>query len=83
MPDLFLIDGGKPQLGAALAVVNRLGVDADVIALAKGEERVFLANGDSLVPAQGSPERHLLQSIRDEVHRRAISHHRKRRDVLR
>lgn len=83
MPDLFLIDGGKPQLGAALAVVGRLGVDADVIALAKGEERVFLANGDSLVPAQGSPERHLLQSIRDEVHRRAISHHRKRRDVLR
>jgi excinuclease ABC subunit C len=83
LPDLLLIDGGKPQLGAALEVVERLKAEVEVIALAKGEERVFLANGGSLVPEEGTPERHLLQSIRDEVHRRAVSHHRKRRDALR
>jgi excinuclease ABC subunit C len=83
LPDLLLIDGGKPQLGAALEVVKRLKAGVEVVALAKGEERVFLADGDSLVPEEGSPERHLLQSIRDEVHRRAVSHHRQRRDSLR
>lgn len=81
-PDLLLIDGGKPQLASALEVVKRLGVESDVIALAKGEERVYLPDSTSLVPLEGSPELHLLQNVRDEAHRRAISHHRKRREAL-
>lgn len=81
-PDLLLIDGGRPQLGAAMAVMRRLGIDVDVIALAKEEERVFLEKGGSLVPAKGSPLRHLLQNVRDEAHRRARAHHRRRREKI-
>jgi excinuclease ABC subunit C len=81
-PDLLLIDGGLPQLGAALQVKKELGLTCDLLALAKGEERVFLEDGSSLVPAEGSMPRHLLQNIRDEVHRRAVSHHRRRREKL-
>lgn len=81
-PDLLLIDGGLPQLGAALQVRNELGLTCDLLALAKGEERVFLEDGSSQVLAKGTMPRHLLQNIRDEVHRRAISHHRRRREKL-
>ena len=52
------------------------------MALAKEEERIFLEDGSSLVPEAGTLLRHLLQNIRDEVHRRAISLHRKRREKI-
>jgi len=81
-PDLLVIDGGQPQLGVALAVRESLEIDVDVVALAKGEERVYLADGRSLVLAEGSAERFLLQNVRDEVHRRAVTHHRKRREQV-
>jgi excinuclease ABC subunit C len=81
-PDLLLIDGGLPQLGAALQVKKELGLTSDLLALAKGEERVFLEDGSSQVLAKGTMPRHLLQNIRDEVHRRAVSHHRRRREKL-
>jgi excinuclease ABC subunit C len=81
-PDLLLIDGGLPQLAAARQVKNRLGLPCDLAALAKGEERVFMEDGDSLVLELGTLPRHLLQNIRDEVHRRAIAHHRKRREKI-
>lgn len=79
-PDLLLIDGGKPQLGAALAVKRALHLPFDCIALAKEEERVFTEDGRSLVFPADSPLRFLLQNIRDEVHRRAVTHHRRRRE---
>jgi excinuclease ABC subunit C len=81
-PDLLLIDGGKPQLGAALEIKEKLGITSDVAALAKKEERVYLENGDSVLFPEDSPERFLLQNIRDEVHRRAVTHHRKRREKI-
>lgn len=79
-PDLLMIDGGKPQLSAALEIKEKLGITSDIIALAKKEERIFLEQGDSVLFPEDSPERFLLQNIRDEVHRRAVTHHRKRRE---
>ena len=78
-PDLILIDGGADQLKAAMEVKARLGFRADLISLAKKEERVFSENGVTLVFPEGSPLRFILQNIRDEAHRRAVTHHRKRR----
>ena len=83
LPDLLLIDGGLPQLGTARQVKARFGLSCDLLALAKGEERVFLEDGTSQVSDQpGTLARHLLQNVRDEVHRRAIGHHRRRREKL-
>jgi excinuclease ABC subunit C len=81
-PDLLLIDGGLPQLAAALEVKKKLGLPSDLLALAKGEERLFLEDGSSQLLEPGTLMRHLLQNIRDEVHRRAITHHRRRREKL-
>jgi excinuclease ABC subunit C len=81
-PDLLLIDGGLPQLAAARQVKKKLGLRSDLLALAKGEERIFMEDGSSLVLVPGSLPRHLFQNIRDEAHRRAIVHHRRRRDKL-
>ncbi len=81
-PDLLLIDGGLPQLGAAVQVKKELGLSCDLLALAKGEERIFMEDGSSLILEPGTLPRLLLQNIRDEVHRRAISHHRRRREKL-
>lgn len=81
-PDLLLIDGGKGQLSAALEIKSKLNLKCDIAAIAKGEERIYLENGDSVVFPEDSPERFLFQNIRDEVHRRAITHHRKRREKI-
>lgn len=81
-PDLVLIDGGSGQLGVGLEVREELALDVDIIALAKEEERVYLADGSSIVFPLDAPERYLLQNVRDEAHRRAVTHHRKRRQVL-
>lgn len=81
-PDLLLIDGGRPQLTAARQVKKRLGLRSDLLALAKGEERIFMEDGSSRVLEPGSLSRHLFQNIRDEVHRRAVTHHRKRREKI-
>jgi len=82
LPDLLLIDGGLPQLGTARQVKADLGLSCDLLALAKGEERVFLEDGTSQVLQPGTLVRFLLQNVRDEVHRRAIGHHRKRREKI-
>jgi excinuclease ABC subunit C len=81
-PDLLLIDGGLPQLAAARQVKKRLGLRSDLLALAKGEERIFMEDGSSLVLVPGSLPRHIFQNIRDEAHRRAVAHHRLRREKL-
>lgn len=81
-PDLLLIDGGIPQLNTAIKVKHRLGLTSDIVSLAKREERLFLENGRSILFPDDSPEKFLFQNIRDEVHRRAIQHHRKRREKI-
>ncbi len=78
-PDLVLIDGGIDQLRVAMEVKAKLGFRADLISLAKSEERVFAETGVTAVFPTASPLRFLLQNVRDEAHRRAVTHHRKRR----
>jgi excinuclease ABC subunit C len=81
-PDLLLIDGGKGQLNAALSIKENLNIQSDIVSIAKSEERIFLETGGSILFPEDSPERFLFQNIRDEVHRRAITHHRKRRQKI-
>jgi excinuclease ABC subunit C len=85
-PDLLLIDGGKGQLTEAKAVMADLQLDIDILGIAKGPERrpgeesLFLVGraGEVVLPPD-SPALHLLQQVRDEAHRFAITGHRQRR----
>ncbi len=81
VPGLVVIDGGKGQLGAALDVMRDLGLrDVPVCGLAKREEEVFVADVfDPIVLPRDSEALYLLQRIRDEAHRFAITYHRKLR----
>jgi excinuclease ABC subunit C len=81
-PNLVVIDGGKGQLSAALAAMQELDLPrVAVIALAKRIEEVFVpGRSDPIVLPEHSPGLHLLQRIRDEAHRFAITFHRQRRD---
>jgi len=80
-PDLMIIDGGKPQLGAALAALLESGYDElPVAALAKREEELFVPGWEEPVrlPA-GSSSLYLVKRIRDEAHRSAVTYHRELR----
>ncbi|HEX6964499.1 MAG TPA: excinuclease ABC subunit UvrC [Gemmatimonadaceae bacterium] len=81
LPDLVVIDGGKGQLGAALAALETLGLGTlPLISLAKREEEVFFpGQSESLRLSRRSPGLKLLQRARDEAHRFAITYNRKRR----
>ncbi len=82
LPDLLIVDGGRGQLGVAVEVLESFGLRdrVAVAALAKREEAVFLPDraGPVRLPP-GSQGLFLLQRIRDEAHRFAVSHHRLRR----
>ncbi len=81
-PGLVVIDGGKGQLGAALAGMADAGVEGvPAVGLAKRQEEVFLpGRPDPLLLPEGSAGLRLLQQVRDEAHRFALRHHRSRRD---
>ena len=81
MPDLIIIDGGKGQLNASIPLIRTVGVtDVPVISLAKRIEEVFVeGQSESIILSHHSPELQLLQQIRDEAHRFAITYHRKLR----
>jgi len=81
-PNLVVIDGGKGQLSAALAAMQAYDLPrVAVIALAKRVEEVFLpGRADPVVLAEHAPGLQLLQRVRDEAHRFAITFHRLRRD---
>lgn len=80
LPGLVIIDGGKGQLSAALAVLRGLGLDIPTVGLAKEHEHIFRAGeGEPLVLPKSSPALFLVQRIRDEAHRFAITYHRKLR----
>ena len=77
VPDLIIIDGGKGQLHAALPIIRDAGCEAPVISLAKRIEEVFVeGSSESIILSHHTPELQLLQSIRDEAHRFAITYHR-------
>lgn len=84
LPDLVLIDGGALQLAAARRALSELGLSTPVAALAKRLEEVYLPDGSRpLQLGEGHPVRLLLQRIRDEAHRLAVSRHRRRRKARR
>ncbi len=76
-PDLIVVDGGKPQLTAALAAAEDLGVKVTIVSLAKREEELFVPEWDEPVTLPtGSSSLYLVKRIRDEAHRFAIEYHR-------
>jgi excinuclease ABC subunit C len=90
LPDLLLIDGGAGQLAQALAVLDELAVrGVALVGVAKGEQRragheaLVFPDGRELRPGGDSPGLQLIQQIRDEAHRFAITGHRGRRQKAR
>lgn len=90
-PDVLLIDGGKGQVAQALDVLRELGLTGiEVVGVAKGpsrrvgEETLVLGDsGRELEPGPDSPALHLIDAVRDEAHRFAITGHRRRREKAR
>lgn len=80
-PNLFVVDGGAPQVAAAAGVLDELGItDIAVIGLAKRLEQVWLpGQRDPVILSRGSEALYLLQRVRDEAHRSAIGFHRTKR----
>jgi excinuclease ABC subunit C len=80
-PNLFVVDGGAPQVNAAAAVLDELGVvDVAVVGLAKRLEEVWVpSEPDPVIMPRNSEGLYLLQRVRDEAHRFAISYHRSKR----
>ena len=95
LPDLFIIDGGRGQLGAAIAARDNLGIKCEIVSLAKirpikgkklnaeernKPERLFRADSEESIPLEPSaPATLLVTRIRDEAHRHVITFHRNRR----
>src|SRR3546814_15880761 len=77
-PGLVVVDGGPPQVAAAVAALKELGIDdIAVCGLAKRLEEVWVPDeGDPVILPRSSAGLYLLQRIRDEAHRFAITHHR-------
>ncbi len=80
LPGLVIIDGGKGQLSAALAAARDMGVDVPMVGLAKEFEHIFRpGESEPLILPRNSQALFLVQRIRDEAHRFAITYHRKLR----
>lgn len=80
LPDLVVVDGGKGQVNAAFAVLDGAGLDIPVIGLAKRLEEIFMPHArDPFNLPKTSPALKLLQQLRDEAHRFAVTYHRKLR----
>ncbi|MDQ8936149.1 excinuclease ABC subunit UvrC [Acinetobacter rudis] len=89
LPDLLLIDGGKGQLHMAMEVMQTLGLDAYMVGVSKGEgrkpglETLHFTDGTKIQLAEDHKALHLIQQVRDEAHRFAITRHRAKRDKRR
>jgi excinuclease ABC subunit C len=83
LPDLVVIDGGKGQLSSAQVILEEIGLTAlPVISLAKREEEIFVpGRSDSIMLKRRSPALRMLQQMRDEAHRFAITFQRQRRSM--
>lgn len=82
LPDLIMVDGGKPQLSAARKALSALGLtDLPLVSIAKKEEILFTSKAPKGIRLpRSSAALKLVQAIRDEAHRFAISYHRGRRE---
>lgn len=81
-PDLIVVDGGLPQVNAAQRVVDELGADVTVVGLAKRLEEIWIPGEEfPIILSRQSPALRLLQHLRDESHRFAITFHRQRRSA--
>ncbi len=79
-PDLIMVDGGRGQLNVAKEVLNSLDIKTGVIGLAEEFEQIFIPEvSNPLILPKDSTALHLLQSVRDEAHRFAVTYHRKLR----
>lgn len=80
-PDLLILDGGKPQLSAAMEQLGAMGVDIPMAGLAKRDEELFVPWQDTgpVVLPSGSASLYLVKQVRDESHRFAITFHRELR----
>lgn len=77
LPDLIVLDGGKPQLNAINKVLTSSGINIPLISLAKREEEIFTTqNTYPIILDRTSPAFYLMQRMRDEAHRFTISYHR-------
>lgn len=80
LPDLVIIDGGKGQLNAALEALEEVGMQVPICGLAKEQEEIFLpGRSDSILLPRDSQALFLVQRLRDEAHRFAITYHRNTR----
>lgn len=80
LPDLVLVDGGRGQLQAALTALDRLGVELSVVGLAKRDEEIWApGRPEPLRLSRKDPALKLIQRLRDEAHRFAVTRHRGRR----
>jgi excinuclease ABC subunit C len=81
-PSLLVIDGAAGQVKAAATALRDCGVNIPVVGLAKRLEEVWvMGQSDPIIFPRNSHALHLLQRVRDEAHRAAIGHHRKRRNA--
>jgi excinuclease ABC subunit C len=84
-PDLLLIDGGQGQLSSVLQVMDEMGIEIPVVAIAKGpdrnagKEKFYMLSKESFSLPENSSVLHFLQRLRDEAHRFAIGTHRAKR----
>jgi excinuclease ABC subunit C len=84
LPDLLLIDGGKGQLSAAVSALGDLGLENQAVAAIAKKEEVLFVKGKEDAPInlpKDSPVLHLIQMMRNEAHRFAVTYHRKRREL--
>lgn len=80
LPDLVIVDGGKGQLNAAIEALAEVGMEVPICGLAKEQEEIFLpGRDDSIMLPRDSQSLFLVQRIRDEAHRFAITYHRNTR----
>ena len=84
LPDLVIVDGGKGQLSAAVSALNDLGLERQAVASIAKKEEVLFVKGKGDCPIElpkDSPVLHLIQTMRNEAHRFAVTYHRKRREL--
>ncbi len=82
LPDLIIIDGGRGQVRGAKMELNLAKIDIPIFGLAKREEWLYPPEGDIIKLPKKNLSLRLLQKLRDESHRFAVSYHRKLRDTI-